>query len=456
MKLFDSCLNGPYLLLVISLAACAGEPPEPTLETLSPAVAAQPRGSDAEMIRRVEDYLEPWIERGDFRGVVRIARGGEVLVHTTQGLEDRVAGDARDAPFRIASLTKTITAGAILMLRDDGSLSLDDRLEDFVPGVGSGEQITIEHLLAHAGGVAPPDEALYFRDSPPLEELVANIAAKPLIFDPGSEHRYSNAGYNLLARVIEVASGRGYEEHLQATIFEPLDMGKTGHFETSPQTVVAGLRPGPGPSGVRPAPLIHFAAATGSGSLASTAADLHRWGLTVAREELFSYEGLMWPFGWGKLDAGGEQGLEQTGAMTGVTSSLAIFPESETVVVVLNAVEASAWTRWSRDLAAIAFGDEIAPPEIAMPIDREIDFENLVGLYRDGETTIRAAQGDGLELFWNTWPHGRYLTPLADGSFLSRTSGGQIRFEPESEPAQRLIARWGDQEQVFVRAEDRP
>ena len=419
-------------------------------------MALPSRGSDTEMIRRVEGYLAPWVTRGDFRGVVRIARGDDVLVYIARGLEDHVAGDARDAPLRLASLTKTITAGAILMLKDAGTLSLDDRLEDYVPGAEGGDRITIEHLLAHAGGVAPPDEALYFRDALPLEDLVADIAAKPLLLEPGSESRYSNAGYNLLARVIEVASGRGYEEHLQAAIFEPLGMRATGHYWTSPETVVAGLRPGPGPSGGRPAPPIQFAAATGSGSLASTAADLHRWGLAVAREELFSYEGLMWPFGWGKLEAGGEQGLEQTGAMTGVTSSLSVFPESETVVVVLNAVEASDWTRWSRDLAAIAFGADVDPPEVAMPAARDIDFGRLVGTYRDGETTIRATHGDGLELFWDTWPHGRFLMPLADGSFLSRTTGGQIRFEPEAGLAQRLIARWGDHEQVFARVNDGP
>ncbi len=75
------------------------------------ASAAAPRGSDSELIRQVEEYLGPWVERGDFRGVVLIARGGVVLVDSTWGLGGYVEGDPRDAAFRIASLTKTITAG---------------------------------------------------------------------------------------------------------------------------------------------------------------------------------------------------------------------------------------------------------------------------------------------------------------------------------------------------------
>ena len=399
--------------------------------------------------QRVEAYLAPWVARGDFRGVVRIARGDEIVVDASWGLGDDIDGAPGNSRFRIASLTKTMTAGAVLMLANDSVLSLDDSIARYFPELDSTREITVRHLLAHSSGVAPADEALYFRDDLSLGELVADISARPLQFEPGSQHQYSNAGYNLLARVIELETGTGYEQHLRDAVFEPLGMSDTGHYFDD--GVAAGMRPGPGPTGVRPALPIQFAAATGSGSLASTLDDLHRWALAVARDTLFSYDDLEWPFGWGKIEAGGERGLEQTGAMTGVTSSIAVFPDSEIVVIVLNAVEASDWTRWNQDLVAIAFGEEVTPPTIPMPAARDIDAQRLVGRYRDGGTTIRVGADDGLELYWDDWPHGRYLMPLDDDAFLSRTSGGLARFEPGTGPAQRLVMRWGDYEQSFER-----
>jgi CubicO group peptidase (beta-lactamase class C family) len=138
-----------------------------------------------------------------------------------------------DTIQRIASMTKPITAMAVLMLEEDGKLSTDDPVAKFVPEFGkieSAKPITLWHLLTHTSGIpggAPPEmKDLYAKRDRTLAEAVPAFARKPA-FEPGTKWAYCNTGIDTLGRVVEVASGKTFEAFLEERLFAPLGMKDT-------------------------------------------------------------------------------------------------------------------------------------------------------------------------------------------------------------------------------------
>lgn len=161
-----------------------------------------------------------------------------------------------DAIFRIASMTKPVTAMAIMILVDDGKLSVDDPVEKHLPEFKGqlmfeskdGEKITlkkpsrpikIRDLLTHTsglpGGFPEGISDLYFRRHLTLGEAVAISSQRPLEFEPGSKWAYCNAGIDALGRIVEVVSGMGFEEFLEQRIFLPLGMFDTTFYPNDEQ-----------------------------------------------------------------------------------------------------------------------------------------------------------------------------------------------------------------------------
>ena len=144
--------------------------------------------------------------------------------------------------FRLASVTKQFTAAAILLLMEDGALSLDDRVRTLLPSLpGATDAITIRHLLTHTSGlidyedVIPPTLTSQLRDADVLALL--NTQDR-LYFSPGTSYRYSNSAYALLALIVAQRSGRSFAEFLRTRVFEPLNMLGTVAFEEGTSTVL--------------------------------------------------------------------------------------------------------------------------------------------------------------------------------------------------------------------------
>ena len=160
------------------------------------------------------------------------------LVHTgAVGFRDVAAKAPVDADtvFRIASMTKSFTAMAILKLRDEGKLSLDDPAERYVPEMkglayptSDSPRITIRHLLSHAPGF-PEDNPWGDRQLADSEEELSRMlrAGVPFSSAPGVAYEYSNYGFAILGRIVSVVSGAKYEDYLDATILRPLGMTST-------------------------------------------------------------------------------------------------------------------------------------------------------------------------------------------------------------------------------------
>lgn len=210
-----------------------------------PSTSAKPQ-------QRVAAMLRVQITAGALPGaVVLLARNGEVQFCEAFGQSDLASGRAMrtDDLFWVASMTKPITAAAILMLAEDGRLSLDDPVEKHLPAfkdawlvsertlerqvlIRPSRPATLRDLLTHTHGLAeiptPPANT-------PLAAWVDEIGRAPLQFEPGSRWRYGNAGMNTLGRVVEVVSGMAFQDFLGARIFEPLGMRDTTFFPDAAQ-----------------------------------------------------------------------------------------------------------------------------------------------------------------------------------------------------------------------------
>lgn len=161
-----------------------------------------------------------------------VARGVEsVALHVEQGGEviARGYGKAKaDSVFLLASITKPMTAMAVMMLRDQGRLKLSDPVQKYLPEFRGGERgrVEIRHLLTHTSGLPdmlPENEALRKRHAP-LREFVAGAMRTPLLFAPGERMQYQSMGILLAAEIVERLTGRGLREFLRTELFTPLGM----------------------------------------------------------------------------------------------------------------------------------------------------------------------------------------------------------------------------------------
>jgi CubicO group peptidase (beta-lactamase class C family) len=219
----------PALLFALSLHA---EKPAPEAAALSPIAASQ----------------EPFIKDGQLAGAVTLVwKDGRLLSHEAVGFQDLKSRTPmqKNSLFWIASMTKPITAFAVMMLQDEGKLSIDDPVSKYLPEfkgqmllkektknqtvlVKPARPITIKDLLTHTSGLvssSPLDaDAL---DVLSLKEAVITYALSPLQFEPGSKWSYCNPGINALGRLIEVVSGEEYPLFLEKRLFRPLHMNDT-------------------------------------------------------------------------------------------------------------------------------------------------------------------------------------------------------------------------------------
>lgn len=169
-----------------------------------------------------------------FNGAVLIAYKSKILWSKGYGFADFEL----DVPItsqtklRIASITKTITAVAIMQLIEKEQLSLDDPLSKFIPDYPEGEKITVKHILTHSSGISnfELDTDFYEIEHAPSfsEKLIDLFKYEPLQFTPGTAFSYSVSGYFLLGYIIERITGLSYSEYLNINIFEPLHMKNTG------------------------------------------------------------------------------------------------------------------------------------------------------------------------------------------------------------------------------------
>ena len=406
--IFNRCLLLHTIgLIITALILCSesanGLPAESALET------------------RIDSLVNPYLSAGMFSGVILVAEGEKILFQKGYGNANYEFGipNIPSTKFRIASLSKQFTNAAIGLLIDRGNISPKSQLSDYLPDFPRADEITVEHLIEHSSGVPHTNkfDELEHVTRISLAEMIELLASKPLDFDPGTDESYSNGGYDLLAAIIEHASGQNFELFLAENIFKPLGLENTGRLHT--YEIVAGLAdgylPGSVPGGVAHARFYPAEIRIGGGSLYSTAEDVYRlFRATFQRKFASDKEAdlLFW-------DA--TKKYEITGRAPGFVAKVVIdIPQDITIVSLAN--NYSFLVKWGRRLYQAAIND----PWKSAPIDRiekmihpntAARFTGTFASRWDRGVIHRSSRG---HLVWedkkNDWQVS--LIPLSDDRFL--------------------------------------
>ena len=224
---------------------------------------------------------------------VAVVREGKLAYAKAFGKADVETGRTAgvDTRYAIGSISKQFTAAAMLLLADEGKLSVDDKVAKYFPDLTRANEITIRQLLAHTSGYqdyAPQDYIIPDWKKPMTSEQIVNTwAKKPLAFDPGTRYQYSNTGYVLAALIFEKTAGEPLGTYLKRKIFSPLEMTSAGDCnDRVPQDASAHTRYALGPYRLVPreAPSWYH----GAGQLCMTPSDVAKWNMAFIGKRILS------------------------------------------------------------------------------------------------------------------------------------------------------------------------
>ena len=292
------------------------------------------------------------------------------VVKDGQVVYAKAYGDARLEPrtpatpemrYSIGSISKQFTATAILLLQEQGKLSLDDKVSKFIPDLTRANEVTIRQLLSHTSGYQdywPQDYVMPMMLEPVKAQKILDLwARKPLDFEPGTKWQYSNTNYVIAGLIVEKASGMPLLKFLGEKVFTPLEMKSVANIDEAKlgdTDAVGYLRYGLGPLRVAPkeGPGWLFAA----GELAMPAQDLARWDISLMDQKLLkpsSYQqmetevqlknGLGTRYGLGVSLAmeAGHRAVSHGGEVSGFTAENVVFPDDRVAVVALSNQDAA-------------------------------------------------------------------------------------------------------------------
>jgi CubicO group peptidase (beta-lactamase class C family) len=331
---------------------------------------------------------------------VAIVKDDQIVFAKAYGnarLDPQVAAQP-EMRYSIGSISKQFTATAILMLQEDGKLSLDDPVSKYVSDLTRGNEVTIRELLSQTSGYQdywPQDYVPPFMLQPIGAQKILDLwARKALDFDPGTQWQYSNTNYVIAGLIIEKTSGMPLLQFLQKRIFSPLGMQSVLNIDTDRlgDTDATGyLRYGLGP--LRVAPKEGKGWLFAMGELAMTAPDLARWDIAIAKQSLLKPEGyaqfeketllkngLSTGYGLGVYAAkiGNRRALYHDGEVSGFTANNTVFPDDHAAVVALvNEDAVSAGDTITQKIVPILF-----PKPPIDPAKVERDRKILEGLQR--------------------------------------------------------------------------
>jgi CubicO group peptidase (beta-lactamase class C family) len=326
-------------------------------------VPAPPRLAPAALVAATRARAEAAAKADSFSGAVFIAQGGKPVLEAAYGLADRDARtpNTTQTQFRFGSMGKMFTAVAIMQLAQAGKLDLTAPIGRYLtdyPNADIAAKVTINHLLTHTGGTGDIFAPEYFArrlEVKDPKDYVALFGARPPRFAPGERQEYSNYGFMLLGRIVEVVSGQSYDDYIAAHILAPAHMTATGN---SPETVALPHRAvgytGSG-SGLKSAADTLPWRGTPAGGGYSTVGDLAKFAdalmanrlLDAAHTRLLTTGGFAGPEGkllrydFGAPAGDGRRYFGHSGGAPGMNGELRIFPaepghDAATIVVLAN------------------------------------------------------------------------------------------------------------------------
>jgi D-alanyl-D-alanine carboxypeptidase len=289
---------------------------------------------------------------------IAVVRGGAIVYEKGygDGRIDPKTPAASPMRYSIGSVSKQFTATAILLLAEDGRLSLDDKVSKWLPQLTRANEISIRQLLSMTAGYQdfwPQDYVFSDMQRPTTAQaIMQRWAGKALDFDPGTKWQYSNTNYVVAATIAEKVSGMPLMDLLRERVFKPLGMTSVADIDAGPlgpQDAGGYMRHALGP--LRPAPKEARGWLFGAGQLAMTAHDLALWNIAVMNRALLrpaSYRsqqtdmllesGLSTRYGLGvSLNAvSGRRRISHGGAVSGYTTTNEVYPDEKAAIVVFT------------------------------------------------------------------------------------------------------------------------
>ncbi len=413
------------------------------------ATAQTARLSDENLAAAVNEMLEKTYKADEPGAAVIVVRDGKVVLRKGYGRANMELGVPiePDMVFRTGSITKQFTAVAILMLAEQGKLSLEDDITRFFPDYPTkGQKITIEHLLTHTSGIKSytslPEWLPLWRKDMPITELIALFKDKPMDFAPGEKWAYNNSAYVLLGAIIEKASGQTYADFIEKNIFAPLGMKHSFYDDTAriiPRRVAGYSK---GKDGFINAAYLSMSQPHAAGSLVSSVDDLALWDAALYTEKLVKQDSLKrawttsklnngkatnYGFGWSIGSYEGHPMIEHSGGIPGFASYAIRMPNERVYVAALTNRDFESPGRTVLKIAALAIGKPYQEPA-AVKLSAAV-LEGYVGVYQLGEKDEAVVRRDGDNLVIS-FPGGRKTTisPMSETRFFVKDSRTRINF----------------------------
>lgn len=419
----------------------------------------------ADLASRVDAVMTPFVSDGPGATVI-VVKDGRVLIRKGYGLANLETRTAMrpEMVFELGSVTKQFTSTAILMLAEEGKLSLGDDIRKYVPDFpDKGERITIEHLLTHTSGIKdytddPKWPDLWRQDLSPAQ-IVDLVKNAPLEFVPGTKWSYDNTGYTLLGMILEKASGVPYAEFIRAHIFAPL--GMTHSLYGSLSAIIPNRAAGYSKNEKgdwENAPYLSMAQPYAAGSLMSNVDDLAKWDAAVSAGKLLSPaswdeaftgyrlttgEDTRYGFGWQLGTYDGHSLVHHSGGIPGYVSQVLRMPADHLYVAVLANSDAPPANPedLAVKIAAEVIGDPVHdPPVIAVPTEV---LDTYVGRYQIAPGSVRTITRTGTRLFSQRDAGEKFeIVPIGSREFTFKNSFQRLSFEKDgSGTVVRVISR---------------
>ena|SRR5215213_6730369 len=311
--------------------------------------------------QEIDDYIKPFANANQFWGVVVAAQDGKIIYEKAFGLAnaDFKIPNQPNTRFGIASITKPMTGVILTRLIEEKKIAAEDKLSKYIPDFPSGDKITIQMLRSHRSGILhrvmkPEEETIAYTSA----EFVEKVKQAKLAFEPGTQRLYSSGGYAVLARVLEIASGKPYAQLLQEYVFTPaamqdsLDFNSEIIMERRSQDYMLDAK------GVVNAPLKDYSFLVGAGSVFSTAKDVYKFGEAVLDGKYGEAA---------KTNAVTNNEIAASGNTNGHRSFLKINRDKKWGYVMISNLGSGAFDIIQTNVEAILDGKQVAPPIVPNP-----------------------------------------------------------------------------------------
>lgn len=432
--------------------------------------------SDEDLAKAINETLTQSYKPNEPGAAVIVVKDGKVLFRKGYGMANLELGVPvePDMVFRLGSITKQFTAVAVLMLAEQGKLSLSDEITKFLPDYPTkGHKITVEHLLNHTSGIksytSMPEWLALWRKDTTVKELIDLFKDQPMDFAPGEKWSYNNSGYFLLGAIIEKASGQTYQDFVEKNIFAPLGMKHSYYDNTSriiPRRVTGYSK---GSEGFRNAAYLSMFQPFAAGSLMSSVDDLALWDAALYTDKLVKQESLKrawtaslltnkksahYGYGWSLSSYEDRALIEHSGGINGFATYAVRVPDQRTYVAILTNRDWMSPGLVGFKIAALTIGKPFNDPVAIKMTLAQLD--QYVGVYQLDEKDEVIVRRDGEKLFANFPGGGRSeIVPSSETDFFVKDSRARLSFTKSAGGVTALAVRGRGTDQE-ARKTDKP